>query len=179
MIGIYMISNRINGKKYIGQSKDIIKRFGQHMKRKSKNIYIQKDKECFGIESFELSILEICKEEELEEKERYYCQKINPEYNITKNFKRPCISKETKNKMSISAKKRMEKYDINKFINSENNNRYKKRKILSINIETKEEIIHESLYSAQKYTEVPRSSIHQIINGKRKQSKGFLFKYID
>ena len=74
MIGIYAIRNSINGKMYIGQSRDIFKRWQQHIyHRYGENISnIDNDINVFGLCNFEFIILELCKQEELDMKEDYY-----------------------------------------------------------------------------------------------------------
>lgn len=82
MIGIYKITNKINGRSYIGQSKDIEKRWKEHVHHKDspidKNIYE------LGDENFELEVLEECSPDQLDEKEDFYIKKydsINNGYN--------------------------------------------------------------------------------------------------
>lgn len=87
--GIYKITNKINGKCYIGQSQHIEKRWTDH-KAKSNNI---KDKgyeyplyrafRKYGIDNFTFEIIEECKIEELTQKEFKWIQYYNPEYNQT------------------------------------------------------------------------------------------------
>ena len=84
LCGIYKYTNKINNKSYIGQSKDINKRYKEHLNNKaSKNFdqILQKE----GIENFTFEILELCKEEDLNKKENEYILKydsINNGYNI-------------------------------------------------------------------------------------------------
>ena len=62
-IGIYMITNKINNKKYIGQSVRIEIRWREH-----KNSYLKNDTNShlynamkkYGIENFDFNILEEC-----------------------------------------------------------------------------------------------------------------------
>lgn len=78
MTGIYKIENLINGKIYIGQSIDIKQRWRQHRndyKNKKSLLYSAINK--YGIENFLFSIIEECKEEELNEKECFYIKKFN------------------------------------------------------------------------------------------------------
>ena len=83
MIGIYKIENKINGKIYIGQSVDIVERWKQHgykafnQKEVAYNSAIHAAFRKYGIENFELTVLEECEVSELDEKERYWIQKLN------------------------------------------------------------------------------------------------------
>lgn len=81
IIGIYCITNNTNNKKYIGQSKDIHKRWGIHIhllnKGKHDNGHLQNAWDKYGELNFSFSIIEECREEHLDEKECYYISKYN------------------------------------------------------------------------------------------------------
>lgn len=80
--GIYMLINNFNGKQYIGQSKDIVRRFWEHKSQsKTKNTDLYADIRRIGFDNFTLIILEECMPEELDEKEIFYISKFKPEYN--------------------------------------------------------------------------------------------------
>lgn len=85
-IGIYKIENLINHKKYIGQSVHIERRFQEHC-QPSTNSLISKAIKEFGKENFSFEIIEECKVEELNQKERYYINFYNSlvpnGYNVT------------------------------------------------------------------------------------------------
>ena len=72
-IGIYCIENLINNKKYIGQSKNIYRRWKQHIKDSEiKQLPLYKSIRKYGIENFKFFILEECKITELSLREDYY-----------------------------------------------------------------------------------------------------------
>ena len=83
MIGIYKFTNKINGKHYIGQSKNIMQRKQKHYNT-SQNTD-SKDYFCsfhcairkYGFDNFSFEVLEECSVNELNEKECYYIQKYN------------------------------------------------------------------------------------------------------
>lgn len=81
MVGIYCIENKINHKKYIGQSKDIHKRMLQHVNDAknniNKNFEFYQDINKYGVDSFNFYVLEECDCQLLEEKEMYYIEKYN------------------------------------------------------------------------------------------------------
>ena len=62
-----MITNKLNGKSYIGQSRNIEKRFERH--RYTKDTPLGQDIQKYGVENFIFEVLEECKEEELNQKE--------------------------------------------------------------------------------------------------------------
>ena len=74
MIGIYKITNKINGKIYIGQSNNIKRRFLEHTYRDKLPIDMAIKK--YGKDNFSFEILEECSLEELNEKETYWIKKL-------------------------------------------------------------------------------------------------------
>jgi len=89
--GIYCIENLVNGKKYIGKASDIKKRFSGHLNSLEKNthpnIHLQGSWKIHGKNSFVFYEIEICKKEELSEKEIYYISLFdtyNKGYNMTR-----------------------------------------------------------------------------------------------
>lgn len=88
MIGIYLITNKLNNKCYVGQSVDIARRWRQHREAASHGeTPLYKAIQKYGIENFEFSILEECLKEELDCKEIQYIERYNSYfegYNQTK-----------------------------------------------------------------------------------------------
>lgn len=85
--GIYLITNKINGKKYVGQSTDILYRWSQHISYINKLHHKSLLKSAFqhyGVDNFNFEIIEICSPEELDDKEKYYINKYNTYY-LAKN----------------------------------------------------------------------------------------------
>lgn len=89
--GIYKITNKINGKIYIGFSKNLEKRKYYHFYLLKRNIhhneYLQNSFNKYGPDVFEFKIIEECIPELLIEKEDYWCKllkthNINNGYNI-------------------------------------------------------------------------------------------------
>lgn len=87
MIGIYKITNKLNGHCYIGQSIDIKQRWSRHKNAShsprsvSYKYPLQKAIRKYGVENFELEILCLCAKEELLKNEQYYYKLYLPEYN--------------------------------------------------------------------------------------------------
>lgn len=85
MIGIYEIKNKVTGKIYIGSSKQIEKRWEQHLQSLEKgehhSILLQRAWNKYGKECFEFIIKEECREEELLIKEQKHLD-LKPEYNV-------------------------------------------------------------------------------------------------
>ena len=93
MIGIYKITNNINGKIYIGQSINIYERWKQHeykafnCNEKAYNSAIHQAYRKYGIENFSYEIIEECSPEQLDAREIYWIKQLNSltpnGYNIT------------------------------------------------------------------------------------------------
>ena len=86
MICIYQIRNLTNGKIYVGSTKNFKKRrisHLQHMRQKKHhNIHLQRSYDKHGSKAFVFECLEECTEKNLFEKEQFWIDKLNPEYNI-------------------------------------------------------------------------------------------------
>lgn len=88
-VGIYAIINITNNHCYVGQSKDIRSRWKGHrgsLNRGSHgNAYLQNAWNFYKEQSFKFAVLEVCNYEELNDKEQYWIERLNPEYNIARN----------------------------------------------------------------------------------------------
>ena len=84
--GIYQIINKVNGKSYIGSSKNIKRRKQQHFsllkKNKNHSKLLQRAFNKYKEENFEFIILALCDEENLFKLEQYFVDTLKPEYNI-------------------------------------------------------------------------------------------------
>lgn len=81
--GIYKITNIKNGKFYIGSSKDIDRRWWEHINELNKNIHINKKLQnswnFYGKDNFKFEIIEELKDEKLLlEREQYYLDTFQP-----------------------------------------------------------------------------------------------------
>lgn len=99
MCGIYLITNTVTHKVYVGQSVDIERRWKEHKARAfnpNSNNYdtpLARSIRKYGIEAFVESILCECTQEELNEKEAYYIHQFNSlvpnGYNILDGSRQP------------------------------------------------------------------------------------------
>lgn len=74
--GIYKIENKINNKKYIGLSLDILNRWKEHKKglseNKHHNRHLQRAWNKYGEENIIFEIIELCDKEKLNQREVFY-----------------------------------------------------------------------------------------------------------
>lgn len=81
--GIYVIINKINGKKYIGKSNDIGRRWREHSKKTTKETHIDKAINKYGKKNFILFLLEQVDDlSKLNEREIFYIHKTGAEKDI-------------------------------------------------------------------------------------------------
>ena len=114
--GIYKITNKINGKSYIGLSGDILVRWNEHKSHyKIIDNVLYRAMRKYGIENFVFEILENCPKHKLGEREKFYIKKYRTYvgfedcngYNMTlggEESEGMVFTEETRNKMSSKRK---------------------------------------------------------------------------
>lgn len=110
---IYLIVNKQNGHKYVGQTtQGMNKRWQQHiqeaMRMSTKPLHRAMRK--YGNHNFMIKEIDECTEELLNEREQYWIKQYNTfeeGYNATTGGERPVFSEETKQKISEKAKERI------------------------------------------------------------------------
>lgn len=75
-MGIYKITNLINGKSYIGQSVHIERRWEEHCHESSDSVISHAIRK-YGRKNFDFSVLEEADREQLNELEEKYIQQFN------------------------------------------------------------------------------------------------------
>jgi len=107
---IYQITNIINSKIYLGSAKYFAGRKGNHYYKlrnnKHHNKHLQNSYNKYG-DVFKFEIIEYCSSENLVEREQYYIDTLNPDYNILKEAFSSLGYKHTekcKRKMSLNRK---------------------------------------------------------------------------
>ena len=128
-IGIYKITNTVNGKFYIGSSRNIFHRWSKHKydsKRISRPLY--DDMREFGFDQFELTILEECSVDELKVREQYYIEMLKPEYNRCKAYTGIDVSQKEDAKAYAKEYKRKYQQEHKSEINEYQRNYYQANK---------------------------------------------------
>lgn len=107
---IYLVTNTITKKQYVGQSvqKDIKSRWKQHKCMSSNTIgkYLLDSYKKHGIDNFKFQLICICFDSDIDEVEKYYIQKYNTlapnGYNLTIGGKHRYLKTESREKISKS-----------------------------------------------------------------------------
>jgi len=179
---IYKITNLINGKIYVGQTRNGIKeRWRGHCKFSKSNMAITRAIIKYGKENFKIEQIDCAKDlYELDNKEVYYIKKLNTlspnGYNLNSGGNaNKVVSEESLEKMSRSQLKRYE-------------NSFSPRLgcIGILNPRSKPVIctttgkMFESARQAALELKVLRSHVNEIARGKpgRKSTKGYRFRYL-
>lgn len=72
--GVYAITCKANGKRYIGSSESILRRWREHVYNLESKLMngMYEDYQKYGITGFTFKVLEVCDEDIRRERERYY-----------------------------------------------------------------------------------------------------------
>ena len=112
--GIYEIRNKVNGKRYIGSSSNVLKRCKEHFrcldKQNHPNIHLQRAYTKYGKDAFDFKLICTCTKELKLYLEQIYIDSVKPEYNISLSSSAPMQgrkhSEETKRKFKNRKVKR-------------------------------------------------------------------------
>nr|DAH03957.1 MAG TPA: intron associated endonuclease [Caudoviricetes sp.] len=81
IVGIYKITNTVDGKIYIGQTVNYEKRKRSHrsylLNNKHCNSHLQRAFNKYGLDSFKIELIQECKIDELDDLEKFYIKKYN------------------------------------------------------------------------------------------------------
>jgi group I intron endonuclease len=125
VIGVYKITNIVNGKVYIGSSADVDKRFSSHLRtlRNSthRNVFLQRSWWKYGEESFEFTVIEeVLSEDSLLIREQAWIDKLKcyqkeAGYNICAIAGRTTGYKHTEKSRKLLSKLAKERYEYPDF----------------------------------------------------------------
>lgn len=98
--GVYKITNLVNGKIYVGSSKDIESRWKQHRDKLNKgthdNPHLQRAWGKYGEDNFKFEVIEECERTIQFEREQFYLNMLNPfddnGYNIVRQISKEYMS---------------------------------------------------------------------------------------
>lgn len=106
--GVYEIRCEINGKRYVGSSRNVEARWRRHQFDLQQGAHhavpLQRAWLKYGAPAFMHSVLEICALEELRDVEQKYIDELKPDYNVSALAYRVSHTDETRAKMSLKAR---------------------------------------------------------------------------
>lgn len=173
--GVYFIECISTRKMYIGSSVNLITRLECHRSELRGNYhgnrYLQRAFNKYGENNFIIGILEkVDKAEELLNREQYYINKLNPEFNICLDVKRHLFTEESKKLLSEARKKGFIDGTIKPSVMREVN----KYDLLGNFLEK-----YESITEAAKKNGVNISGVERCVYKTAKQCKGLVYRYSD
>lgn len=79
---IYLRTNLINGMRYVGQTKDMVRRNcnWKNLEKNYSNKFLTEERNKYGLDAFEFTILKECDDSELDNMERFYIKTLNTRY---------------------------------------------------------------------------------------------------
>jgi len=180
--GIYRWKNLITGESYIGSSVQLSKRFSQYFSFEFINrcrgfSRIHRALLKYGYANFSVEILEYCEPDKLLEREKYYFELLQPEYNICSEPGSPMLgrkhSEESRAKMSAVALGRQISEEHKEKISLSMPNRIK---IEVLDLETNINTSYDSMGAAARALNISISCINK--DFKRNQKKPYKGRYI-
>jgi len=193
--GIYKITNTINSKCYIGSSTRLKYRLGQHKTCLRGNYHVNKHLQSswnkYGEGAFTFEVIETC--DNVIEREQYWMDSINPEYNILKNAESRTgysHTDEAKRKISESSKrmwlnKREEMLESIRKFNTDPDVNRRRSETLAKKYSSKYQgkqlrnsngdvlTIIGSLRKFSEHNNLNYSTLHGVLNGKHSHVKGW------
>ena len=200
MKGIYLISNTIDNRVYIGSAIDLHRRLYHHKyylkKGKHHNIHLQRFYDKYGLKCLIFEVIEeVGDENKLIEREQYFIDLYPNKFNINpiagNSLGRPC-SKETRLKISNSLKKanlkgipksEATRQKMKKPKTKEHTLKIKaaqantRKKVYQYSLEKELINIHQSILDAVRDTGVGRRDISANCNGRQRTAKGFIWSF--
>lgn len=197
---VYCITNQVNGMRYVGQTRQPLKRrLKDHFApSKSSKTFIGRAIKKYGKENFSVEVIAVVEVDELNSLEQDYIDKLStlsPEgYNLTTGGERFDHTEETKRKISKAGKGRPSWIKGRKMIEEHKNKisvantgkkkteqmienmrdaRPNKKKIVDQNGK-----VYKSIGEASREISIHRSCIDKVLKGLRNTAGGYSFSYL-
>lgn len=177
---VYRWINKVNGKLYIGSSMDLSVRMYKYYSLAylaQSNRAIDRALLKYGFSQFSLEILEYCDKDTVIQREQYYIDTLNPEYNIVKKagstlgYKHTTESLERMRNFVLSAETIEKKIEAVSKASAAN-----RIPIIVQNINTKESIEYSSMAEGGEALGVHKNTISNAIKNNRIVQKEFVCK---
>lgn len=170
-VGVYLWINNENGNKYVGSSVSLSVRMYTYYSLRSlakSNRPIDRALLKYGFSKFSLYILEYCTSENVIEREQYYLDKIQPEYNIVEKAGSTIGYKHTEDSLAkmrnFVLSDEVKKRKAGSTANASAANRVP---IVVENLKTNEVLEYNSMTEASKVLGVHKNSVGQAISNNR------------
>lgn len=169
---IYKITNKINGKSYVGQSSSVFARWQQHVSRKER--LVGKEIKKYGLQNFIFEVLEITDNSQATERENYwinYYESNKNGYNLTNP---PSSQQENKEKSNFEE----EKISVPP---EKVSRRSGKHPVVAFDIKTNEPILKfDSIGAANEFCNaVGTGNISAVCRGRGRTCYGYGWKYLE
>lgn len=168
--GVYCILNTTNKKRYIGSSKNMWQRLQCHRSYLRRgchsNRHLQSSYNKYGENSFTIYVIEYC--ENYLEREQFYLDNENPEYN---QMIVSAGSRWTQSMRDRASKSRLEGFKNGTIIP------YQYKKVYRYNLDGVYIDEFDSLKEMYKQTGCSSTQFHRYINGENKRCKNWLFSF--
>lgn len=163
---IYKITNKLNGKSYVGQTtRNVNARIAEHKYKKS---LIGKAILKYGVNNFEIDILDECSSsDELNKREAHWTKTLNTVH--PNGYNKAIVATRYGEHNGF-----FQKSHNQETIKSNQKNQPKRRRVRCI--DTGE--IYISVRECERFTGVPRTRIINLCKGKTKKTKGLMFEYV-
>jgi len=183
---IYMIKNIVNNKLYIGSAIGHYRRKGQHFYMLRRNIHFNKHLQDswnkYGENNFVFNIIEFIDNiNNLQQREEYWINYYNTTdpfigYNTRTDCKTNLnLSWSIESRLKFSEQKKGKPTNLNYSLIAMKNS----KKIVGINLISKEKIYFDSIIKASRYFNVHQSVISKAVNKKIKTSKGYIWDFVE
>lgn len=170
-IGIYRIKNSINNKIYIGSTKNIEARWAKHKAllrhNKHQNAHLQNAWNKYGENAFIFEVIEECKIEDLINREQFFIDNLNPEYNQTAIAGKVEMTAERRDKLSKSVLKAYKEGRLEGTT----------KVIYQYDLRGNYLRSFESLKQAVELTKVDLSHLSEALNGKKNVVGGYVWRF--
>ena len=129
--GVYQITNTITNESYIGSSKNIERRWKNHKKpstwKRQPNSRLYQAFQEYSVDKFSISIIGLCEESELKQKEDFFIQSRKPAYNHNRAFIQPEKRQERHLETSLRYAENHKDDPVEKERRNKNSNAWKER----------------------------------------------------
>jgi predicted GIY-YIG superfamily endonuclease len=170
-IGIYRIKNSINNKIYIGSTKNIEARWAKHKAllrhNKHQNAHLQNAWNKYGENAFIFEVIEECKIKDLINREQFFIDNLNPEYNQTAIAGKVEMTPERRDKLSKSVLKAYKEGRLEGTT----------KVIYQYDLRGNYLRSFESLKQAVELTKVDLSHLSEALNGKKNVVGGYVWRF--